>query len=147
MGQIAVENDGSAQGVQATSLKEGLGRGANRPGAGAQASSSTSAMATNNSGFTQLAQTALAGTGNRQTLVWLSLLALGGTAGTDFTVFQISWPMDNGTRPHIIYLTVAGAANLHLGGGAINTAQNGQITVSACGTPPRGRPPSPACRP
>ena len=39
MGEIAVEADGSSQGVNAISLKEGLGRRANRLGAIAAGSS------------------------------------------------------------------------------------------------------------
>jgi hypothetical protein len=131
MGQIAVENDGSDQGVQAMSLKEGLGRRANRLGAAAHANSGNTGVAINNSSMTQVAQLAAAGAGNQQTLIWLSLLALGGTAGTDFTIFQISWTTDDGAYVHNIYLPVSGTANIHLDGAAINTAATGQITVSA----------------
>jgi hypothetical protein len=133
-GQIGVENDGSDQGVQAVSLKEGLGRRANRLGSAAHANSGTAGVAINNTGFTRVAQLAVAGAGNRQTLIWLSLLALGGTAGTDFTIFQITWATDDGSHSHKIYLPVGGTANLHLDGGAITTAQNRQVTVSARGS-------------
>jgi hypothetical protein len=139
MGQIAVENDGSDQGVQAMSLKEGLGRRANRLGAAAHANSGNAGIAINNTGLTQIAQLAAAGAGNRHTLIWLSLLAMGGTAGTDFTIFQISWTTDDGAHVHNIYLPVGGTANIHLDGAAVTTTANSQITVSARGSANSGQ--------
>jgi hypothetical protein len=139
MGEIGVEDDGSPQGVQAISLKEGLGRRANRLGGGTQGNSGTTGVAIGNAGLTQVCQTALAGAGNRQHLVAVSLLALGGTAGVDFTVFQITFPMDDGTRVHTVYLPVGGYANLILDAGAACTAQNGQVTVSARGSAASGQ--------
>jgi hypothetical protein len=139
MGQMAIENDGSAQGVTALSLKEGLGRRANRLGAGAHASSGNAGVAIGNSGLTQLCQTAVAGAGIRQHLIAVSLLALGGTAGTDFTQFQISYPMDDGTHLHTVYLPVGGSANLVLDGGGLCRAPHGQVTISARGSAAAGQ--------
>jgi hypothetical protein len=148
LGQIGVENDGSDQGVQAMSLKEGLGRRANRLGAAAQSNSGNTGITINNSTMTQIAQLAAAGAGNPQTLIWLSLLALGGTAGTDFTIFQIGWTTDDGAHVHNIYLPVGGSANLRLDGAAVNlrldgaavnTAANGQIILSARGSANAGQ--------
>lgn len=131
MGQMAIENDGSAQGVTALSLKEGLGRRANRLGAGAHASSGNAGVAIVNTGLTQVCQTALSGGGMRQHVIAVSLLALGGAAATDFTQFQISYPMDDGTHVHTVYLPAGGSANLVLETGGMCTAQNGQVTISA----------------
>jgi hypothetical protein len=131
MGQLAVESDGSAQGVKAISLKEGLGRRANRLGAGAHINSGVTGVALVNSGFTTVATLALFGVAIRQHLVAVSLLALGGTAGTDFTIFNLTWSMDDGSHTHTVYLPVGGYANLVLDGGAFCSIQNGQFVVSA----------------
>jgi hypothetical protein len=130
MGQLGIEADGSAMGVQAISLKEGLGRRANRLGGGAQADSTGSPVTINTSGVTQLCQVAAPGAGNRHHAIMISLCVLGGTVGTDWVFFSIQWNQDDGAKHHIVYVPANGYMNLVLDG-QLCAAQNGMITVSA----------------
>lgn len=130
VGELAVENDGSPQGVQAVSLKEPLGRRANRLGAAARADSTGALIALNNSGVTQLAQLPLAGAGMRHHVVLISLMLLGGTVGTDWGFFSISWNMDDGQHTHIHYMGTNTSQALALDG-QICTASNDRVTISA----------------
>lgn len=130
MGQLGIESDGSTAGVQAISIKEGLGRRACRLGGGAQADSTGTLIAINNSGVTQLCQTAAAGAGNRHHATLITLMLVGGTVGTDWGFFSIAWNQDDGAKHHIVYVPANGYLTLALDG-QICTAQNGTITVSA----------------
>jgi hypothetical protein len=116
--------------VQAISIKEGLGRRACRLGGGAQADSAGTLIAINNSGVTQLCQTAAAGAGMRHHATLITLMLVGGTVGTDWGFFSIQWNQDDGAKHHIVYVPANGYLTLVLDG-QICTAQNGQVTVSA----------------
>ena len=130
MGQLGVEADGSTPGVLAVSTKEGLGRRACRLGGGMEADSGGTLVAINNSGATQLCQTAAAGAGMRHHAILISLMLFGGTLGTDWGFFSIQWSQDDGAKHQIVYVPANGFVNLTLDG-EICTAQNGQITVVA----------------
>ena len=138
MGQVAVENDGSPQGVQAVSLKEGLGRRANRLGSAIRADCGSAPVAITSSGATQVCQTAAPGAGLRVHLVAVSLVLLGGSAGTDYGFFVVQWQQDDGAHSHVVYLSAGGSADLVFDG-AICTATNGQITIVAQGSAALGQ--------
>ena len=130
MGQLGIEADGSPAGLQAVSLKEGLGRRACRLGSGAQADCGAAPVAIGTAGPTQLCQTPAAGAGMRHHVTLASLSVLGGVAGTDWARFTIAWSQDDGPRQHTVYVAAQSAVQLVLEG-QICTAQNGQVTVSA----------------
>ena len=130
VGQIGVENDGSAQGVQAVSLKEGLGRRANRLGSFARADSGGALVALNNAGVTQLCQLAAPGAGLRHHLILIGLMLIGGTVGTDWGFFAIAWTADDGAHTHIVYANANATLSLVMDG-EIATAQNTAVTISA----------------
>ena len=129
MGQLGVEQDGSVQGVVAISLKEHLGRRANRVG-GAGGAASAGAVTINNAGQTQLCQAAAPGAGMRHHLTLVSLLLLGGAAGTDWASALLQWAQDDGAHSATILLSPGQTVQIALEG-QIVAAQNGTVTLSA----------------
>ena len=99
MGQLGIEADGSTAGVQAVSLKEGLGRRACRLGGGGQADSTGALITINNASPTQLCQTAAAGAGLRHHATLITMMLVGGAVGTDWAFFSIAWTQDDGAAP------------------------------------------------
>ena len=130
MGQLAVENDGSPQGVKAISLKEGLGRRACRLGGGGQADSTGTLIAINNGGTTTLCTLAAPGAGLRHHVTMVTLMLFGGVVGTDWGFFSVQWSQDDGAKHHIVYLPANGYATLVFDG-QICTAPNATVVVVA----------------
>lgn len=58
------------------------------------------------------------------------MMLVGGSVGTDWSLFSIAWNQDDGAKHHIVYVPANGYLTLVLDG-QICTAQKGQITVSA----------------
>ena len=136
-GQIGVEDDGSQQGVQAISLKEGLGRRANRLGGAVRADCGVASVPIGSAVATALCATTGV-TGMRQHLVAVSLALFGGTAGTDWAAFTLAWSQDDGAHAHIVYLPAGGYATLVFDGG-ICTAASGGLSVAAQGSAATGQ--------
>ena len=128
-GQLGIEQDGSIPGLVAVSLKEGLGRRANRLG-GASSAASAALTAITNTGLTQLCQTAPAGAGMRHHVTLISLLLVGGTPGTDWAWATVQWNQDDGAHTAAVFLAPNQPVTLALDG-QIVTAQNGTVTISA----------------
>jgi len=137
-GQIGMEDDGSQQGVQAISLKEGLGRRANRLGGAVRADCGTALVPIGSATATALCATAGAA-GLRQHLVAVSLALFGGTAGTDWAAFTVAWSQDDGAHAHTVYLPAGGYANLVFDGGGICTVAGGGLSVAAQGSAAAGQ--------
>jgi hypothetical protein len=130
MGQLGIEADGSPAGVQAVSMKEGLGRRACRLGSGSTADSGAVPIAIGTAAPAQLCRTPAAGAGMRHHVTLISLQLLNGTPGTDWASFTISWSQDDGDCRHTVFVPAQRSVQLVLDG-QICTARNGQVTISA----------------